>query len=292
MKFRSVRAVTWAVPDVETSAAAFEQALGCRRVSAGEVAGSLAEFWEAPAAAGRHCVVLQPDSGARVFMRFVESTAVAGYAPLMTYGWNAAELHVQDVRGLARSLENSAFSIIGPPRDLLGNDSVVAMQVLGPGQELLYLTQISHPGMQATYGSASSPVDRVFIAVLGVSDQQNSMAFYAPYAVRQTQRKQFKITVLANAHGLDPEQARFDIASVVMAEQYRIETDAYPASACERPVREGHLPPGMAMVSVGVDRLPRGLRSEVPAGWPYHGGRVGMLRGPDGEWLECLEDTY
>jgi hypothetical protein len=273
-KFRAIRAVTWTVPDLDASVEAFERWLRQRRLDHGIVSEDLADRWQAPACAGARFCVLGPASGAPVQLRLVESEPTPGWAPLRTFGWNAAELHVQDVHGLARQLADSPFEIIGPPRDLLDNGAVTAMQVLGPGRELLYLTQIDHAGMQATYGKAACAVDRVFIAVLGVANPTATIEHYRPWATRVTRRRSFPITVLARAHGLDPAIARFDITSLVMAERFRIETDAYPESAVKRPVRTGHLPPGLALLTVEVDHLPE------------EGQR--MLRGPDGEWLELV----
>jgi catechol 2,3-dioxygenase-like lactoylglutathione lyase family enzyme len=290
MRFRSVRAVTWAVPDAAASAAAFERWLGYRPVWRGEVTPELAAAWNAPASVRAPCRVMRPASGEEVYLRFVESPPVPGYQPLKTFGWNAAELHVQDVQGLAATLDGSPFSVIGGPRDLLENGAVIALQVQGPGGELLYLTEMRHPGMRETYGYATAVVGRVFIVVLGVSDPPRSMDFYRPFAVRTTERRAFPIKVLANAHGLDPEQARFDIASVVMEERFRIETDAYPETARPRPALQGRLPPGMCMVSVAVsgDLPAECTPCHAPHSPPYMDENLAMLHGPDGEWLELL----
>jgi catechol 2,3-dioxygenase-like lactoylglutathione lyase family enzyme len=290
MRFRSVRAVTWAVPDVAASAAAFERWLGYRPVWRGEIPPELAAAWGAPASAHAPCQVLQPASGEAVFLRFVESRPTPGYAPLQTFGWNAAELHVGDVAELAQRLQDSPFRILGGPRDLLQNGAVIALQLRGPGDEVLYLTEIRHPGMRQTYGYARCGIGRVFIVVLGVSDQRRSLEFYRPFALRSTERRAFPIRVLAGAHGLDPEQARFDIASLVLEERFRIETDAYPETARPRPRAAGCLPPGLCMVSLTVEggHPPDTVATDQPAMPPYAGGRAGMLRGPDGEWLELL----
>jgi hypothetical protein len=236
------------VPNAAASAAAFAQWLGFSQVAQGHVNETQCAFWGAPAAVGAPFQMLQPASGAQVYLRLIEAPAVPGYAPLETFGWNAAEMHVADVERLADRLRASPFRVVGGPRDLLENNAVIAMQVLGPGGEMLYLTEMRHAGMREIYGSAVSEVDRMFIAVLGASNQARTMDFYRPCAARTTERRAFPIKVLAAAHGLDPETARFDIASVVMEKAFRIEVDAYPDSARARPVAPGHLPPGMCMV--------------------------------------------
>lgn len=291
MKLRSVRAVTWTVPDHAASEQAFNRYLGYRTVLRGEVDTRLAESWGVPEVAGSPFAVLEPASGRAVYVRLIESPPTDGYAPLMTYGWNAAEFHVQDVHGLHESLSDSPFEIIGPPRDLLDNGAVLAMQVMGPGQELLYLTELRHAGLQSTFGRAEAPVDRLFIAVLGVADQARTVAFYEPMAQRINRRRRFRITRLAIAHGLDPETARFDIASAVMRDAFRIETDAYPDSAVKRPRRAGRLPAGLAMVSVVVDGAQAPMQSTRRNEVPYHGAGMQLIQGPDGEWLEVLVEN-
>lgn len=288
MRFRSVHAVTWTVPDLGASVAAFRDGLDFQLIEQGPVSQALASRWQTPAMAGASQAVLQPANGASAYVRLVESEPVAGYAPLMTHGWNAVEFLVQDVHGLAERLAESPFEIIGPPRDLLDNDAVIAMQVKGPGDVLLYLTEMRHAGLQKTFGAARCPVDRFFICILGVANQPKTVDFYRPFAVRFNTRRQFRITSIARAHGLDPETARFDIASVVMTEPYRIETDAYPETALPRPVREGELPPGLALVSIWVDDADATLDWEFvddPAIGPY---RSALIQGPDDELVELL----
>jgi len=294
---KSITAVTYSVKDLESSRSAFERWLNYRTVESGRVDPLLAARWNSAQIAGRPFSLMQPASGEAVFLRLVETTPVPGFAPLLTYGWNAAELHVQDVFALAESLEGSPFRIIGGPRDLLDNGAVIAMQVLGPGNELLYLTQLNHEGMRQTYGRAESPVGRVFIVVLGARDQQETLEFYRPMSIRTTARKAFKINVLAQAHGMDSEVSRFDIASAVLSEPFRVEVDDYPDSATERPVPAGGLPPGLSLVSFEVERqsgteLPVGLDwREGPAGPPYLGRRFAVTTGSSGEWLELIESA-
>ena len=289
MKFQSVRGVTWTVPCLAKSRRAFEDCLGFVTLDSGRVSEGCAQFWDSPRAEGCRYAVLQPESGARVFVRLVEAPIPDDYAPLRSFGWNAVEFHVRDIEGLSKRLENSPFEVIGPPRDLMDNNAVIAMQVLGPGQEFLYLTEMRHEGLRKTFGQAQCEVDRAFITVLGVSDQPRTIDFYAPFAVRMNIRKQFRITGLARAHGLDPERARFDIASVVMTQAFRIETDAYPDTAAPRSVTPGLLAPGLAMVSVVVTDADKSLDWQTLRGFEECEESMALLIGPDGEFIELLD---
>jgi len=62
--------------------------------------------------------VLRPESGEATFLRLIEKSWVSMYKPLTSLGWNAIEIVVQDLEGLAKELANSPFKIIGEPRVL------------------------------------------------------------------------------------------------------------------------------------------------------------------------------
>jgi len=289
-----ISCITYSVPNLAESRRAFTEYLDYIPVSEGTTPKTLADRWQAPLAAGNKYCLLQAASAEPVYLRLVESPQPRDYAPLKHFGWNAAELHVQDVYGLAEQLRDSPFHIIGGPRDLLDNDAAIAMQVLGPGKELLYLTQINHPGMQETYGHARSKVGSIFIAVMGSSKLSTSVAFYGAMSARTTQRKAFNIRVLAAAHGLEPLQARFDISSAVFSGYGRIEMDAYPASACPKPQIAGQMPAGLSMLTVTAPAAMAGQLAghcdfaAGPACPPYSGRSTGLITGPDGEFLEII----
>src|SRR6056297_2479657 len=101
-----------------------------------------------------------------------------GYRPLTTWGWNAAELIVEDVDGLAAELEDSPFRIVGPPEDLSFSEAIRAMQVIGPAEEVLYLTMVKEPLPGFDLPRPACPVDRTFIVILGGTDMGAMQAFY------------------------------------------------------------------------------------------------------------------
>ena len=94
---------------------------------------------------------MQPESGAGVFLRFVQAAPVAGYGPMKTFGWNATEILVQDPDALAEQLADSPFKIVGSPMNLSSNENIRAMQVVGPANEVLYLTRIPPGGAAPTW---------------------------------------------------------------------------------------------------------------------------------------------
>lgn len=285
---RSISRVTFTVDRFDESRRAFDETLGYNCLADGTIDRDMAEFWQAPSVEGARFALLEPASTNPVHIRLIESPPDSNYAPLRTYGWNAAEFHVRDVASLAAKLPGSLFSILGGPRDLLDNGTAIALQARGPSDEVVYLTEINGERMQATYGKAECAVDRAFIVVLGSSNVDETRDFYRPMVKATPRPRQMTIRVLATAHDLDPMTHKFPIASAVLEQQFRIEIDGYPSSAIRRPVRPGHLPPGLSMVSFRVDSLDK---IEGIAAATIEGRRHAMLRGPDDELIELVEDS-
>lgn len=288
-----VAIITVSVDNFDSSSEALVELLGYRRESVGTVSAELARFWGAGATAGARQALFLPGSGEDVYLRLVEADLPADYAPLETYGWNAVELHVQDVHRLAMQLAGTDYDIIGGPRDLLGNGTAIALQVRGPSKEVFYLTEINSENMQTTYGKALARVGRAFIVVLGSSDHSRSMDYYGALAGRRTRPRTFPIRVLAAAHGMDIYKSRFRIGSAVLRDAFRIEIDGYPESARPRQITPGHLPPGMCIVSMTTDSLDvlpaTGSVATIDEA-PYAGRRCALIEGPDGEWIEIIEE--
>jgi catechol 2,3-dioxygenase-like lactoylglutathione lyase family enzyme len=290
----SIVAVTIVVPDLAAVEAAYTRSLGYRVVERGTVDATLARAWDAPAMAGRKVVLMGPESGERVYLRFVEAAATPGYAPLKTLGWNATEILVEDPDALAARLADSAFRIVGPPRALQFNPKIKAMQVLGPGNELLYLTRIPPGGSMFDLGSAKTFVDRTFIVVLSGGDMKAMQAFYRDaLGLPVTEAAPSRVEVFNAAWGL-PEEHQIPLGIARLPKNFLIELDEYPASAPPRPVRAGELPPGMAMVTFAVADLaqvkaPFVVAPAKLAVAPYAGARSALVHGAAGELVELVE---
>ncbi len=242
----AIRAVTLTVPALDPVEQAYTNWLGHRVVARGLVSAAAAASWGAPAAAGCRVLVLAPELGDETVLRFIEDPR-AGTAPaFVSHGWNATELTVRDTDGLAARLAGSPFTIIGPPANLTGFDWIRAMQVLGPGGECLYLTDV---GGDAGLAQARGRVGQVFIVVCGGADVAAMAAFYRDrFGADVSAPVQVPIGVINRAHGL-PAGTRHGLALVTLPGGTRVELDQYPAAASARAVRSGHLPPGVSMVS-------------------------------------------
>ena len=291
---KSIYIVTVLVLSVSEAEQAWNEDLGYRVVKRGAVSDQLGEAWGQPAVAGRPYVLMQPDSGEQVYLRFIETGGTGNYEPMKTLGWNAIEVHVKDPDGLVESLDPERFSIVGEPAFLTGTDNIRAAQVLGPHSELLYLTHVIDPAKSTfNIGTAQTPVDRVFIMVLGAGDVVRTANFYRNYlGVELSPPLDYRIRVLSRAWGM-PESTLHPLSVVQLKDAFLIEVDQYPSQAPRRSMTSAGLPYGPAMVSFMVDDLSGVARKagRVPVillDPPYNGRAVLLLEGPSGELIELV----
>ena len=293
--------ITLCAPDLGLVETEYSKFLNYIVVDRGQVSDELATVWNAPRMVGRDYLLMQPESKAPFYLRFVQADPVDGYGPMKTFGWNATEILVQDPDDLARNLrkQDSLFRIIGEPRPLSATSNIRAMQVVGPADEVLYLTRIpvSPPGAPSSgRSSAQTYVDRVFIVIVGGPDIQAMRKFYRDvFDMPVSDPGEARMTVLNKAHGFDIERVH-PIAMARVSDEFAIEIDGYPSTATSRPQRYGELPPAMAIVGFEVDSLD-GFQDRflAPArvidALPYNGRKVAIIRGATGELIELIEEA-
>ncbi len=176
---KSIMMVTMLVTNLNTIEEAYDTYLGYQVVEEGLIDRSLGSTWGARGMNKHPYIIMQPSSGEEVYLRFIEDKSMTNYKPMGTHGWNSTEILVEDPDALAMELSNSSFNIIGPPYDLYPTPNAPrAMQVLGPSNEILYLTRIIPEGSGFNLGSAQSFVDRVFIMVVGGPSMKALQEFY------------------------------------------------------------------------------------------------------------------
>lgn len=295
MLLETILIVTVGTADLGLTEKAYSDSLAYSTVERGAVPAALAETWGAPKMAGRSFVLMQPSSKENIYLRFVEVTKPASYAPMKTFGWNAIEILVQDPDELERKFiaDKSLFEVIGRPRPLGPNSPIRAMQVVGPASEVLYLTRIPPDPKQERH-TAQTPVDRPFIIILGGPQIEDLRRFYADaFGLPVSEPTKARMTVLNKTHGLDIETTH-PLAIARISPKYSLELDGYPATAVPRPVVDGELPYAVAMLSFEVaslDAVSQPLLAPPRAveGAPYQGRRVGVVRGAAGELLELIE---
>jgi hypothetical protein len=270
----SLAGATIVTPDLDAAIAAYRDYLGYAGASPVLVGEALADAWGAPGAAGARMAVLRPESDEARFIRLVEGAPALDFKPLASLGWTAIEIVVQDLDTLAERLADSPFRIIGPPAvlDFDFTDAIRAMQVVGPGGEILYLTQIDGviPGFDLP--EAKTAVGRLFIMVLATAGIADAAAFYAGRGCPVGPEIAARIAILSSAYGL-PADHRHALATIALQDRSLIEVDAFPAAVTARQSSAVGLPSGIAMVSMYVD---------PPAASPE------MVIGKAGEWVELV----
>ena len=269
---------TITAPDPVAAAEAYAQVFGWPVEAEGSVSRDEAFLWGAPATEGRRWLRLRPPGEPATWVRFVGQAAMPGQ-PLLSYGWNAMEVLVDDPYALARELEGTPFRVLIPPRPLPFDPALHAMQVIGPAGELLYCTSLPREREVFDLRAATHRVDRPFIAILGGPDADAMLGFYArTLGTRVIAPSPVLVKVVNDAFGLAPE-ARIPLGIVKLPRDWLIEVDGYPPQAGPRPRRAGELPPGIAMLTVALAATP---------GAGYEGPLPARLEGAAGEWLELV----
>lgn len=283
------------VPDLAIAVAAYRDVLGLRLVDDGVAGPALAAHLGVPAISGARLATLQPASGAPCFLRLIEQPAHPDFRPTRSYGWAAFEISVADVFGLADRLQASAFRIIGPPKSIAGLSAFIPMQVLGPGQEMLYLNQVLADMPDSDLPRAQADVDRVFIVILAAPDRAAAVRWYSGVlGLEEGASFTIPYSMINTAFDL-PESTMTTLSMVRKGRMPIVEVDDYPEAATARPHHCGWLPPGNALVTLAIDRLDR-VAAELFVAPPtilpgplHSGRRAATLKGPAGELLELVE---
>ncbi len=295
---RRIEIATLCVSDISVCVSAYTDLLDYQVIDEGELPQSLAAAWSTPDMAGMPYALLQPSSGAEVYLRFIETDRTGGYWPPVTQGWIATEILTTDPDALLEKLQGSAFTHIGGPGDLYPHPkSARALQMAGPAGELMYFTRILPGGSRFGLHGAKTFVDRPFIMVTGGTSMDETHGFYGGVlGLRVTEPSAFVIGQMSRVLGVDPRTAYPVSLARIPGRSFLIELEELPPYIERRHVPEGQLPEGLAMVSFNsapLDELNLIYRAEprridIP---PYNGRKVAVIEGPAGEWLELIADN-
>ncbi|ASK88887.1 VOC family protein [Sphingorhabdus sp. SMR4y] len=282
------------VPDLQAALHDYRDILGMTLVEQGPLSATLADSWGCPNSAGAPMAIVQPASGADCHIRLVEQPGHPGFKPTTTYGWAAFELTVQDVFGWPDRLEGSGFDIVGPPKELAGLPYFVPMQVLGTGQEMVYLNEVRDNTPSSDLPQAQCLTDHIFIVILATPDRAATVQWYCDNLdLTEGDTYTLAYSMINDAFG-KPADTLSDLTMVQKDRLPIVEVDDYPAEATARLHHDGMLPPGNALVSLAVDNL-----DKITVDWispprtstaaPYNGRRSATTIGPAGELLELIE---
>lgn len=287
-----IRCVTVTAPDLAEAEHCYTEYLGYHAVGRGFLSEELVGLWKSPGLVGNRYLLLSPPAGDDCIFRFIEAETARDLVPFSTFGWNAAEIMVKNVDALAERLHDSPFELVGAPANLSFTDDIRAMQILGPGRELLYLTEFKRQIPEFDTPVARSDVDHVFIVILGGPSIAALQDFFAArYGVPKAPVVESRVKGMSAAFGNSPEH-KYPISALPLAGKSMIEVDEMPHQAGPRPGDEGSLPAGIAMVSFAGRHLQhdqaRRIRSADP---PYaRTSSVSCCKGVAGEIIEILHE--
>ncbi len=292
-----IRAATITVSDI-SHADLYRDWLNYSVMESGSVDDSLAQSWEAPNTTGARYKVLQPESGASVYLRFIEQPEMTDYKRLRSYGWAAVEICTQDTLAVNAKMEKSPFEIIGPPKPLDGMPAIFPMQILGPDQEVVYLTEIRGDLPDYDLPRAQSLIDQIFILVMACPDMEAEGAWLQDHLlISKAKSMALNYSMINKAFNL-AEGTQHMIATMQHEQDVFLEIDQYPEAATPRPTLPGYLPPCVAIGSIFHPEFDRLCEINLnhwitpPAerqGTLYQGKRTATLRSPGGTLIEIIE---
>jgi len=293
-----MRAATLTVSDLQRSESLYCDWLNYSCVEHDIISNELAQSWGAPKTAGKPYVVLQPASKADVFIRLIQQRAIPDYKALRTYGWNAIEICTQNTDKVNAQMELSPFKIIGPPKKIPGLDAIYPMQVKGPDEEVVFLTQINDDMPTHNLPRASCLIDKLFILVMGCSDMQASKAWLRDHLlISSDQDMEINYTMINKAFGLK-DGTQHKLCTMMHEKDVFLEIDQYPNGTIARPAHHGMLPPCAAIGSFAHPEFDKLIELNKTnwitppvkrLGTIYKNKRSGTLRAPDGTLIEMIE---
>jgi len=285
------------VPNLDAALRGYRDCLGLGLIEEGELPEELAVSWGCAANVGSPYAVFRPASGEPCWFRLVEQAGLADFQPTRSYGWAAFECTVTDVWHWPEVVEQAGFTIVGPPKRLENIEpAFIPMQILGTGQEMVYLNQVLNDMPGTDLPRAGSPVDRIFIVVLATPDRNASVAWYRDkIGLARGADYTLPYSMINNAFGL-PADTQTTITMVQHDRMPIVEVDDYPAETTERLRHKSQLPPGNALVTLAVrdldacdvDWIAPPLAHESTL---YEGRRSATTIGAGGELLELVEVT-
>ena len=249
MNLGKIAAVTISTSDLNKMVWVYQEFLRYRVTKSGQITAKESSAWGAENLTNADYVVMQPEKSDDFSFRFIHQPDQSNYIAFKSVGWNAAELIVEDVDGLAVQLENSPFKIIGSPADLSFTKDIRAMQVMGPANEILYLTQFKNKVPEFDSPKPRCAVDQTFIVVLaGKSLDEMQGYFQANFKLPKATVIESRIRSISRVFNF-PADTKYKAAALALRDQSMIELDELPKEGNNRFSLDGYLPAGIAMVS-------------------------------------------
>ena len=289
MNLGKIAAVTISTSDLNKMVEVYQEFLRYRVTKSGRITAKESSAWGAENLTNADYVVMQPEKSDDFSFRFIHQPYQSNYIAFKSVGWNAAELIVEDVDGLAVQLENSPFKIIGSPADLSFTKDIRAMQVMGPANEILYLTQFKNKVPEFDSPKPRCAVDQTFIVVLaGRSLDEMQGYFHANFKLPKATVIESRIRSISRVFNF-PADTKYKAAALALKDQSMIELDELPKKGNNRLSLDGYLPAGIAMVSFLYYESSEKFKNTYPSKLPNNElRRCSVKRGITNELIELI----
>jgi hypothetical protein len=289
MNLGKIAAVTISTSNLNKMVEVYQEFLRYRVTKSGQITSKESSAWGAENITDADYVVMQPEKSDDFSFRFIHQPDQSNYIAFKSAGWNAAELIVEDVDGLAVQLENSPFKIIGAPADLSFTKDIRAMQVMGPANEILYLTQFKKIVPEFDSPKPRCFVDQTFIVVLaGKSLNEMQDYFHENFALAKATIIESRIRSISRVFNY-PEDTKYKAAALTLKGQSMIELDELPKEGSKRSSLDGCLPAGIAMVSFYYYESSEKCKNTYLSNLPNHAlRRCSVKRGITKELIELI----
>ena len=289
MNLGKIAAVTISTSDLNKMVWVYQEFLRYRVTKSGQITAKESSAWGAENLTNADYVVMQPEKSDDFSFRFIHQPYQSNYIAFKSVGWNAAELIVEDVDGLAVQLENSPFKIIGSPADLSFTKDIRAMQVMGPANEILYLTQFKNKVPEFDSPKPRCAVDQTFIVVLaGKSLDEIQGYFQANFKLPKATVIESRIRSISRVFNF-PADTKYKAAALALRDQSMIELDELPKEGNNRLSLDGYLPAGISMVSFLYYESSEKFKNTYPSKLPNHElRRCSVKRGITNELIELI----
>jgi len=270
---------------------AYQDNLHFTLVSKTTVSVDLATFWHTENLVGNRLAILAADNG-DAWLRVVEDPNAQSTTPLRSCGWMALETNVQNVDEIYEELDQECFEVIGKPAYLQVSDAIKAMQVIGPANEVSYLTQVEREVPPFELPMTTAKTGGLFIPVLCTHNRDKSLAFYQELNNADAGLKfDTKITVLNKVWGHEIEH-QYPVATLQLAGKCLFEIDQVPKALIIN-FNQGSLPSGIAMITCkvnNIENIAKKFNQAVTAinNEYYPGNKLLLLKGPAGELIELV----
>lgn len=267
MDIGRISAITIGASDLDIMEQTYSKYLGYRSIKTGFITHNEAHNWGAEKLVDAPYLIMQPEKSDDFSFRFVLQPNQSNYIPFKSYGWNAAEVIVENVDELEEIIQESPFEIIGPPADLSFTSDIRAMQIIGPAQEILYLTQFKRKIEAFDSPTPRCSVDQTFIVILAGKSIDSMQYYYSNlFNLEKAPIMESRIRSISKAFNL-PESTKYNAAAIAIRDQCLIELDEMPKEASERSVSQGYLSPGISIVSFKLydrNKMINGYESHLP----------------------------